>query len=110
METKPKYVHIHVMEVKYVSLAILNIISAIFLIIISYYMVSGGYSTYSATNGTVYGSSFGMLITITNELSLIMLWLAVMGLTVIFNLLLKNIFDKVASESETENANEIHKK
>jgi hypothetical protein len=58
-------------------------------------MIHGGYSVYAATNGRVYGTSFEMLITITNELSLIMLWLAVVGLTIVFNLLIKSIFGVV---------------
>ena len=95
-----------VMQNKHISLIFLNSIASIVIIIISYYMISGGYRDYAATTGRVYGSSFGMLITIVNELSLIMLWLAVMGLTIVFNLLLKNIFDAAAAtnKSEIENA------
>ncbi len=87
------------METKRAILLALNSLSAIFMIIISYYMIRGGYSVYAATDGRVYGTSFEMLITITNELSLIMLWLAVIGLTVVFNLLIKSIFVTVKNES-----------
>lgn len=89
------------METKRGILIALNSISALFLIIISYYMIHGGYSVYAATNGRVYGTSFEMLITITNELSLIMLWLAVIGLTIVFNLLIKSIFGISKEMSKT---------
>lgn len=49
-------------------------------LILSGYMVLTGLNTYIATSGLVQGSEFGMLITLANELSLVIIWLALYAL------------------------------
>lgn len=44
------------------------------------YMLFSGMSTYFGTLGQVQGSEFGMLITLINQLSLVMIWLALFAL------------------------------
>ncbi|MHB1702812.1 MAG: hypothetical protein ACYCS0_01145 [bacterium] len=44
----------------------INSFFAVILIVLSGYMIQDGYSVYAVTNGTVYGGSFSMLITLTN--------------------------------------------
>jgi hypothetical protein len=46
------------------------------LALLSTYMVLNGLTIYVNTSGVVEGSEFGMLITLVNQISLLMLWLS----------------------------------
>ncbi|MBD3792030.1 MAG: hypothetical protein IE918_07800 [Campylobacterales bacterium] len=50
-------------------------IADIALVILSAYMIFDGFLLFIGTSGRVSGSEFGMLITLANQLSLIMVWL-----------------------------------
>jgi len=47
---------------------------------LSVYLVYDGAVVFWSTNGYVQGSEFGMLITLANQLSLVMVWLALYAL------------------------------
>lgn len=47
---------------------------------LSAYMVFNGFAIFINTSGIVQGSEFGMLITLANQLSLVMIWLALFAL------------------------------
>ncbi|GAB1411485.1 MAG: hypothetical protein HKUEN07_01380 [Rhodocyclaceae bacterium] len=49
---------------------------AIALALLSAYMVFNGLTIFVNTSGVVQGSEFGMLITLANQISLLMLWLS----------------------------------
>ncbi len=53
---------------------------AVTLAVLSAYMLVNGLSIFVNTSGVVQGSEFGMLITLANQLSLLMLWLALFAL------------------------------
>lgn len=55
-------------------------IIGIWLSLLSIFMVYKGATIYSITSGEVQGSEFGILITLANQFSLIMLWLATFAL------------------------------
>lgn len=55
-------------KIKYVIAGALALLSA--------YMVLNGVTIFVNTTGVVQGSEFGMLITLANQISLLMLWLA----------------------------------
>lgn len=48
--------------------------------LLSVFMIYDRLLVYSRTSGYVQGSEFGMLITLANQLSLVMLWLALFAL------------------------------
>lgn len=48
--------------------------------LLSIFMVISGLSSYAYTSGSVQGSEFQMQITLVNQLSLVMLWLALFAL------------------------------
>lgn len=48
--------------------------------ILSAYMVLNGFTIFQNTSGVVQGSEFGMLITLANQMSLTMIWLALFAL------------------------------
>jgi len=60
------------------------------------YMVFNGLLIFLGTTGQVQGSEFGMLITLANQLSIIMLWLALVALR---QILRNGANSKVQSES-----------
>ncbi len=41
----------------------------------SLWMAVSGFNTWTATNGTVYGSTFGMLISLANLAGMVLVWL-----------------------------------
>lgn len=49
---------------------------AVALALLSAYMVLNGLTIFINTSGVVQGSEFGMLITLANQISLLMLWLS----------------------------------
>ena len=53
---------------------------AVALALLSTYMVFNGAIIFVNTSGMVQGSEFGMLITLANQISLLMLWLALFAL------------------------------
>ena len=53
---------------------------AIALALLSAYMVLNGLTIFVNTSGVVQGSEFGMLITLANQISLLMLWLSLFAL------------------------------
>ncbi len=55
-------------------------ILAIALALLSTYMLFNGATIFVNTSGMVQGSEFGMLITLANQVSLLMLWLALFAL------------------------------
>lgn len=52
--------------------------------LLSAYMIFDGLMIYINTSGYVQGSEFGMLITLTNQISLVMIWLALFALWFLF--------------------------
>lgn len=48
--------------------------------LLSAYMILNGLAVFFGTSGNVQGSEFGMLIRLANQLSLIMLWLALFAI------------------------------
>lgn len=50
------------------------------LVLLSAYMVFDGALMFLGTSGQVQGSEFGMLITLVNQISLVMLWLALFAM------------------------------
>lgn len=48
--------------------------------LLSAYMVFNGLVIFANTSGVVQGSEFGMLITLANQISLVMVWLALFAL------------------------------
>lgn len=50
------------------------------LALLSIFMAFNGVLIFTSTSGVVQGSEFGMLITLANQLSLVMLWLALFAL------------------------------
>lgn len=48
--------------------------------LLSAYMIFDGVILFLGTSGRVQGSEFGMLITLANQISLVMLWLALFAL------------------------------
>lgn len=48
--------------------------------LLSAYMVFNGFVIFVNTSGVVQGSEFGMLITLANQISLVMVWLALFAL------------------------------
>lgn len=55
-------------------------ILAVALALLSLYMLFNGTSIFLNTSGMVQGSEFGMLITLANQVSLLMIWLALFAL------------------------------
>jgi hypothetical protein len=53
---------------------------AVALALLSAYMLFNGFTIFVNTSGVVQGSEFGMLITLANQVSLLMLWLALFAL------------------------------
>ncbi len=49
---------------------------AVALALLSAYMILNGLTIFVSTSGVVQGSEFGMLITLANQISLLMLWLS----------------------------------
>lgn len=49
---------------------------AVLLALLSAYMILNGIIVFVNTSGAVHGSEFGMLITLANQISLLMLWLS----------------------------------
>lgn len=53
---------------------------AVALALLSAYMILNGLTIFVNTSGVVQGSEFGMLITLANQISLLMLWLSLFAL------------------------------
>lgn len=57
--------------------------------VFSVYMVFDGFLTFLSTSGRVQGSEFGMLITLANQLGLVMMWLALFALRMLLRDIVK---------------------
>lgn len=53
--------------------------------LLSIYMIINGLIVFTNTSGVVQGSEFGMLITLANQMSLVMVWLALFSLRSLFS-------------------------
>jgi hypothetical protein len=51
--------------------------------VLSAYMIFKGFIIFINTSGSVQGSEFGMLITLSSQLSLVMMWLALFSLNTV---------------------------
>ena len=85
-----------VIQLKNIILLIINVILGTELISLGITMAGNGSEIYRKTDilhKDISGNNFSMLVANTNEISLVIKWLAFFGILVVLNLIIVNIFN-----------------